>query len=129
MLRRAVYVTSGVLTGAIGGVATFSAAYTTYEITVNKVEDREQLKLHNLNTERERKIMQCLDISSTGGAVLGGVVGYRLGNIPEFSFLRLLRVSGSGFLAGGAFALLSVVFASYIVNTVNDSESGSNGKN
>ena len=118
-IRRISYAATGSLSGVIGGFFTYTALDVFYGVIL-RGKDKEELKIHNGDTEREIGLMRALDIVSAGGAISGGLLGYKWGNVPSFSFLRLLKVSAGGCLAGATSSIFAVVIASHIVNSVDD---------
>lgn len=118
-LRRFGYAATGSLTGVVGGFFTFTALHVLYEKIVHG-KDKEELKIYDGDTEREIALLKTLDIVSAGGAITGGLVGYKWGNVQSFSFLRLLKVSAGGCFAGAGSSVVAVAIASHIVNSVNE---------
>ncbi len=120
LLRRAGFTATGALAGMTGGVFTVTASYVLIDIFVNGATNVEDLKLRDGKTQREQEIMKALDIASFGGGVCGGLVGLKFGNIPQFSFLRLLGITTGGLAAGGVFTVAATLAASHIINTINE---------
>ncbi len=120
LLRRVGFTATGALAGLAGGVFTFTTTYVLTEIYVNGVSNKDDLKLRDGKTQREQEIMKTLDIVSFGGGVFGGLVGLKFGNVPQFSFLRLLGITTGGLFAGGAFTVAATLTATHIMNTINE---------
>jgi hypothetical protein len=83
---------------------------------------KEDVKLHDCNTQREKAILRALDIVSSGGFVAGGIVGARLGDIPKFSIKQLLKVVTLGGFTGVGFTILAIMMSKHILESVEDSK-------
>jgi hypothetical protein len=120
-MQRVVYAASGAICCEVSAPISFTAWYTIYEMKMHGAKP-EDLKLHDMTTEREMGIIRVLNYLTVSGGAIGGILGAVMGKVPKFSFLKLLKVGGATTVAGIGVTIFSTLFASHIMNSLNEWE-------
>lgn len=114
---RFIYGITGAVFCGISAPISFTAWYTIYEMNVHGAK-AEDLKLYDMSTQREQGVMKVLNYLTISGGLIGGILGGKMGNVPKFGFLKLLKVVAASNVAGIGVTMVSTIFASHIINSV-----------